>query len=458
MATNQPELKKVLKPVHLWAMAVGLVISGEYFGWNYGWGVAGTLGFLVATLVVTLFYVTFVFSFTELTTSIPHAGGPFAYAYRAMGPVGALVAGYATLVEFVFAAPAIAFALGSYVHFLYPEIPVLVTALGCYVIFTGLNVLGVKESALFSVVVTTLAVLELVVYLGIVAPAFKTENFLLNPLPFGWWGVFAALPFAIWLYVCIEGVAMVAEEVKDSKKAIAQGYISGILTLLVLALAVMIVTGGITNWQNLAAIDYPLPAAIGLVLGKNNPVTQLFAGIGLFGLIASFHGIILTYSRQLFALARSRYLPVALSRIHPRFKTPHVALLAGAGFGMLALFFLDTSKLVILSTFGAVVMYLVSMVSLFILRKKEPHLSRPFKAPFYPYFPAVAFLLAVVAALAFLYYYIWLCCLFLAGLLFTLIIFFLTGSHKKLSSHDVTIKSISAAGLPLINPTSNHSE
>ena len=86
-------LKKVLKPVHLWAIAVGLVISGEYFGWNYGWGVAGTMGFLIATLVVTVLYICFIFSFTELTTGIPHAGGPFAYAYKAFGPVGALVAG-----------------------------------------------------------------------------------------------------------------------------------------------------------------------------------------------------------------------------------------------------------------------------------------------------------------------------------------------------------------------------
>ncbi len=439
MATNQPELKKVLKPVHLWALGVGLVISGEYFGWNYGWGVAGTLGFLVATLLVTLFYVTFVFSFTELTTSIPHAGGPFAYAYRALGPFGALVAGYATLIEFIFAAPAIAFALGSYVHFLYPTVPVLTTAIGCYVIFTFLNALGIKESALFSVIVTTLAVLELIIYLGIVAPSFETSNFFKNSLPYGWMGVLAALPFAIWLYVCIEGVAMVAEEVKDSKKAIAQGYISGILTLMVLALAVMIFTGGLTNWQSLAAIDYPLPAAIGLVLGKDNAITKLFASIGLFGLIASFHGIILTYSRQLFALARSRYLPASLARIHPRFRTPHTALLTGAGFGILALFYLDTSKLVILSTFGAVIMYIISMISLFVLRVKEPTLVRPFKAPLYPFFPGLALGLAVVAAIAIIYYYTGLCLLFLGGLGLTLLIFFLTGSHKKLADESLII-------------------
>src|ERR1700712_5265372 len=121
-------LKKVLRPAHLWALAVGLVISGEYFGWNYGWAKAGTIGFLVATLLASLLYIGLIFSLTELATAIPDAGGPFAYAGKAFGPMGGVVAGYATFIEFVFAPPAIAFALGSYVHFLHPGIPPMLTA------------------------------------------------------------------------------------------------------------------------------------------------------------------------------------------------------------------------------------------------------------------------------------------------------------------------------------------
>ena len=119
---EQPTLKKTLGAVHLWAMAVGLVISGEYFGWNYGWAVAGTVGMLWATGIVTVLYLTFVFSFTELTTAIPEAGGPFAYAHKAFGPLGGLIAGYATLIEFLFAPPAIGLAIGSYVHYSIPAL------------------------------------------------------------------------------------------------------------------------------------------------------------------------------------------------------------------------------------------------------------------------------------------------------------------------------------------------
>ena len=141
----QTQLKRVLKPVHLWAIAVGLVISGEYFGWNYGWGVSGTVGFLIATVIITVMYVTFIFSYTELTTAIPHAGGAFAYAYRAMGPFGGLIAGYATLIDFLFATPAIAAALGGYLNFLYPQIPIIPSALFFNVVFMAINISGVKE-------------------------------------------------------------------------------------------------------------------------------------------------------------------------------------------------------------------------------------------------------------------------------------------------------------------------
>jgi len=427
-----PTLKKSISALQLWAIAVGLVISGEYFGWNYGWGVAGTVGFLIATLIVTILYISFIFSFTELTSAMPYAGGPYTYAYKALGPIGGLIAGYATLIEFLFATPAIAFALGGYLHFLDSSFDVLYTAIACYVIFTLINLLGIKESAVFTLIITLLAIAELLVFLGITAPHFKVSNFMQDSMPFGWGGVFAALPFAVWFYLAIEGVAMVAEEVKEPKKSIPIGYIAGIITLTFLALGVMITTGGITDWKKLSAIDYPLPESIGIILGKENGITKLFAGIGLFGLIASFHGIILGYSRQIFALARGGFLPSFLSKVHPRFQTPHWSLIAGGVVGIIAVCSGTTDKLIILSVLGAVFMYIISMVSLFILRKKEPMLHRPFVSPFYPYFPAIALVLSAVCLIAIIWFNLVLSILFLACMAVVVILFIASGKHKKM--------------------------
>jgi ethanolamine permease len=423
LAETKTTLKKALGAIHLWAIAVGLVISGMYFGWSYGWGVGGTLGLLIATIIVTILYFTFVFSFTELTTSIPNAGGPFAYAFKAMGPLGGFAAGFATLAEFLLAAPAIAFALGAYLHFLYPPFDVTYTAIGCYVLFTIINLFGIKESAVFTLVVTLLAILGLLLYMGAVAPHFSKDNFLHNSLPFGWKGIFAALPFAIWFYLAIEGVAMVAEEAKDPQRTIPKGYIYGIVTLIFLTLGVMILTGGITDWQTLSGIDFPLPEAVRIVFGSENGFTKVFTAIGLFGLVASFHSIIIGYSRQIFALSRSGYLPGILSKIHSKTKTPNWALIVGGIIGMLAILSGTTDKLIILSALGAVVMYIISMICLFMLRKNEPHMERPFKAPYYPVFPFLALLLSVICLFAIVYYNPLLSLLFFGTMIIGAIVF-----------------------------------
>jgi len=437
------KLKRVLKPIHLWAIAVGLVISGEYFGWNYGWGVSGTIGFLIATLIVTVMYITFIFSYTELTTAIPHAGGAFAYAYRAMGPFGGLIAGYATLVDFLFATPAIAAALGSYLHFLYPAIPVIPSALFFNLVFVLINISGVKESAAFSVFITILAVGELLLFMGIIGPHFKVSNYLSHPMPFGWSGVFAALPFAVWFYLAIEGVAMVAEEVKEPKKNIPKGYISGLATLIFLALGVMILTGGITDWRIFSHnMDYPLPEAIAIALGKANGLTKIFASIGLFGLIASFHGTILASSRQVFAMARSGYLPRFLSGVNHWFKTPHWAIIAAGLVSCVALLSGKTDQIIVLSVLGAIVMYLMSMTSLFILRKKEPALERPFASPFYPIFPAVALIISAICLFAIMYYNFYISLIFFAGLAIIVIIFMLIGKHKVKLVEDYMVANV----------------
>jgi ethanolamine permease len=411
MAATVPEqLKRVLKPIHLWAIAVGLVISGEYFGWNYGWGVAGTIGFLIATIIITVMYVTFIFSYTELTTAIPHAGGAFAYAYRAMGPFGGLVAGYATLIDFLLATPAIAAALGAYLNFLYPSIPIIPSALLFNLVFMVLNISGVKESAAFSVFITVLAVLELLLFMGVVGPHFKMSNYLHDPMPFGWGGVFAALPFAVWFYLAIEGVAMVAEEVKDPKRNIPKGYISGLATLIFLAFGVMIITGGITYWQKLDNVLDPLPKSIAIAL---------------------LHGTVLAGSRQVFAMARSGYLPGFLAGLTKKFKTPHRAIVAGGIISVAALCFDPSAvNIVILSALGAVTMYMMSMVSLFILRTKEPNLERSFASPFYPVFPAIALIISAIAMFAIIWYHWQVSLIFFAGLGVAVAIFVMMGKHK----------------------------
>ncbi|MEB0120813.1 ethanolamine permease [Pseudomonas sp. CCI1.2] len=455
--TTTTTLKPTLGTLHLWGIAVGLVISGEYFGWSYGWGAAGTLGFLITTLIVATMYTCFIFSFTELTTAIPHAGGPFAYSRRAFGEKAGLIAGIATLIEFVFAPPAIAMAIGAYLNVQFPELDQRHAAVGAYIIFMGLNILGVSIAATFELVVTVLAVLELLVFMGVVMPGFSFSNFALN----GWSGadtfsiasvpgIFAAIPFAIWFFLAIEGAAMAAEEAKDPKRTIPKAYVSGILTLVFLAIGVMVLAGGVGDWRQLSNINDPLPQAMKAVVGSNSSWMHMLVWIGLFGLVASFHGIILGYSRQFFALARAGYLPKGLAKLS-RFQTPHRAILAGGVIGIAAIYsdglvnlqgMTLTAAMITMSVFGAIVMYIISMLSLFKLRKTEPLLERTFRAPGYPIVPGIALFLALVCLVAMAWFNAVIGLIFLGFMVVGFIYFQLTAKQRSDAPADAMLTGV----------------
>jgi ethanolamine permease len=424
--TETENLSRVLKPVHLWALAVGLVISGNYFGWSYGFAQGGVMGLALALIPVTIFYVTFILSYSELATAIPHAGGPSAYARRALGKFGGYMNGISCLIEFVFAPPAIALAVGGYVHSIFPGIDVMAATVGAFLFFIFVNYLGMKVSATFELTVTVIALIGLVIYWVLALPHFELSRVLAQPyFPNGPQGVMAAVPFAIWFYLAIEGGAMSAEEMVDPQRDISKGFLSGMGTLLVMAFLTLFITAGIVDTKLIDSVDFPLPLALSAVFGEGSWPVMLMSCIGLFGLVASLHGIIIGYSRQTYAMARTGYLPKFLAKLDEKHHTPIWALLLPGiiclGTALTGL----TDVVITIAAFGSVIMYIISLVSLFVLRSKEPELKRPFKVA-YPIVPIISMIMALfclvslfvassdvvlyvlgVYAVAVLYYFIW---------------------------------------------------
>jgi ethanolamine permease len=406
MSAPSNELKRTLTPLLLWGLGVGYVISGMYFGWNLGLEKGGTLGLAIATFFIIILYVTFTFSYCELACAIPKAGGGFDYANRALGKEWGFIAGMAQNIEFIFAPPAIAFAIGAYFNLFFPQIPVLAIAIFSYVVFTALNIYGVKAAAMFELAITILAVGELLLFAGISLPHFEIKNIQHNALPHGWQGIFAAIPFAIWFFLAIEGVANVAEEAIRPQRTILIGFGSAILTLVILCILTFTSSVGVAGWEAIvykedgSVSDSPLPLALSHIVGSNNALYHLLITIGLFGLVASFHGIILAAGRASFEFGRVNYAPALLGKVHPRFRTPANALLVNMGIGIIALLTGKTAEIITISVFGALTLYIISMIALLRLRKKEPQLERPFKVPLYPVFPLVALIIAVISIAA----------------------------------------------------------
>jgi ethanolamine permease len=401
------QLKKTLGPLMLWGLGVGYVISGMYFGWNLGLEKGGTLGLAVATFFIIIMYLTFTFSYTELACSIPKAGGAFTYAHKALGKDWGFLGGMAQNIEFIFAPPAIAFAIGAYMNLFFPSIPIIAIALVAYLLFTAINIYGVKLAASFELIITVIAVIELLIFAGAAAPSFEWSNLEQNPLPNGWGGAFAAIPFAIWFFLAIEGVANVAEETINPQRNVLIGFGSAILTLVLLCLLTFTTSVGVGGWEAVVypqgsdvASDSPLPLALSRIYGENHFLYHLVTSVGLFGLVASFHGIILAAGRATFEFGRERFAPQALGKVHSKFRTPANALIANMVIGIIALFTGKTGEIITIACFGALSLYIISMISLLVLRKKEPEMERPFRVPFFPFTPIVALIIASVAFVA----------------------------------------------------------
>ena len=402
-----PHLSRSLGPVMLWGLGVGYVISGMYFGWNLGLAEGGTYGLAIATVFSIVLYVTFTFSYTELACAIPKAGGVFDYATRALGIEAGFMAGIAQIIEFVFAPTAIAAAIGAYFHIFFPMLSIDSIAIAAYFIFTGLNIYGVRAAAIFELVITVFAVFELLLFAGITFPHFKMANLQQNAFPHGWVGVWAAIPFAIWFFLGLEGVANVAEETINPQRNVLRGFGSALLTLIVLCILVFLSSIGVAGWEAIvyssagaAPSDSPLPLALSKITGDSGLLYHLLISIGLMGLIASFHGIILAAGRATFEFGRVGHIPKIFGSVHKKFKTPANALLINMVIGIIALLSGKTGEIITISVLGALTLYIIAMLSMLALRKKEPELERPFKVPFYPYFPIIALVVALVCFIA----------------------------------------------------------
>jgi ethanolamine permease len=396
----QPQLNRSLTPVMVWGLGVGYVISGNYFGWNLGLEKGGTLGLAIAIFFIIILYVTFTFSYTELACSIPKSGGAFDYAKRAFGKDIGFITGMAQNIEFIFAPPAIAFAIGSYGHIFFPSVPVLAFSVAAYFIFAALNIYGVQVAATFELVITVLAVAALLFFSALTFPKFHTQHLQQNAFPFGYAGVMAAIPFAIWFFLGIEGVANLAEEAINPKRTILVGFGAAIATLVILCLITFLSSVGVAGWEAIvfnadgSTSDSPLPLALGLIVESSSWSYKLLLVVGLFGLIASFHGLMLAAGRSTFEFGREGYAPKVLGKIHLKFQTPANALLANMGLGLIALFSGKTGDIITIAVFGALTLYIISMLSVMQLRKTEPDLSRPFRVPMYPIFPMLALVIA----------------------------------------------------------------
>lgn len=397
-----------------WILLAGLgvayVISGDFAGWNFGLEQGGWGGLLIATLLMATMYTCMVFALAELSSMIPTAGGGYGFARRAFGPWGGFLTGTAILIEYAIAPAAIAVFIGAYCESLF-GIGGWIIYLAFYAVFIGIHLYGVGEALKLMFFITAIAALALLVFVIAMIPHFNIANLFDIPvsdalgaspfLPFGYLGIWAAIPYAIWFFLAIEGVPLAAEETRDPKKDMPRGLIVGMLILLLFAALILCFGPGGAGASVIMNAGNPLIAALESPNAYTGStwISGFINLVGLAGLIASFFSIIFAYSRQIFALSRAGYLPRFLSLTSPR-KSPVPALIIPGMIGFLLSLSGEGDLLILVAVFGATISYVMMMLSHIALRLKEPGLERPYRTPGGVLTSGVALILGLIALVA----------------------------------------------------------
>ena len=391
-----------------WVLLAGLgvsyVISGDFAGWNFGIGVAGWGGFAIAAVLMAVMYLTLVLSLAEMSAAIPAAGGGYSFARQVMGPSGGYLTGLAVLIEYVLAPAAIVVFIGAAVEALVGlNGPVIYATF--YFIFVSIHLIGAGEALKLMMVITALAVFAILATAITLFGSFETANLFDIPpdpsiaganeyLPFGWHGVWAALPFGMWLFLAIEGVPLAAEEAKDPATDVPRGIVGAMLFLLVTAVLVVFLLAGAVGADAIG--NSPVPLVDALKHTGNTTLATTVNVLGLAGLIASFFSIIYGYSRLVFALSRAGYLPRFLSLTNER-KAPVWALAIPAALGFLISLTREGDLIIAMAVVGATISYALMALSHILLRIKHPDMHRPYKTPGGVLTSSICLVLAVIA-------------------------------------------------------------
>ncbi|KAF1318366.1 Amino acid/polyamine transporter, partial [Globisporangium splendens] len=411
---DTPESHRYAKVPHLWALGVGAVIGGDFYGWQSTL-IAGYLGLLVILAFVTVLYVLLSFSIAEMSSMMPTGGGPYVFSLHGIGPRAAFFAGLAETLKVV-----VTVATTFYTIFLYLD---ALFGLGSdysplwwvlfATVFVGLNVMGVEASFRVQVFATLLSVFMLVIfYVGAATKLDYNRWVVQQDWEFtNWSDAIKGVSFGLWFYFGIEELPLAAEETIEPEKNMPRGLVASILTLVVLSFctatfSTFIDPGAVGMYQSTA----PLVLGYQSVFGDTT-TTSYFTWITVIGIISSTHSFVFCMGRLLFAIARDGFFPEFLTKVHPTRGSAYAALIAGGVVSQVIAIVLHFvigdvrlgGVLINLALIGGLISYAFQLTSYILLRMREPERLRPYKSPFGV--PGAVLCLALcVAALAAIVY------------------------------------------------------
>jgi len=404
-AHSLSDLKRVLGSFDLILLGIGAIIGAGVFV------LTGVAAATKAGPAVTLSYILAGFaalfaalSYAELASSIGGSGSAYNYAYTSFGEIFAWFIGWALLLEYTMCVSTVSVGWSGYVvnglealniHLPYafvhePSAGGIINLPAVFIVslLTLFLCLGVKHSANLNAIIVVIKLLTISLFIFVAAGHVKAENWA-DFFPFGYNGVAQGAAIVFFAYIGFDALSTTAEETINPQRNLPIGIMVSLIFCTIIYVIVACLLTGVANYKTLnvaspvadALLNIGYPAAAGMVaIGAIAGLTSVML-VMLFGL-----------TRVLFAISRDGLLPKALSKIHPRTKTPmNTALIMGSLIAIIAGFvpLADLAELVNIGTLTAFIFVCLGVIA---LRIKHPDLERPFKLPFNPLVPILGIL------------------------------------------------------------------
>lgn len=446
---GEHKLKKSLTGFDLTVLGIGAIIGAGIFtlsgtaaagsATHLGAGPALILSFIISGSICAIAAL----CYAELAAMIPVAGSAYTYTYTTLGEIVAWITGWILLLEYGIGCITVACGWSGYLFKLleglqgflhlpnwlvhppywlvneyhtalahyakagteayFPQlfgIPISINLPAIFIILlmTALLYIGIQESARTAAIMVLIKLVVIVAF--IIVGGFYVEPANWTPfMPNGFPGVFMGAFLVFFAYIGFDSVATAAEETKNPARDLPVGIITSLAVCTVLYILVAAVLTGMVPWNEID-VTAPIAAAMkttGSALGNS------VAGAIALGAVAGLSSVILVemlaVSRILFAMSRDGLLPKVFSKVHKKFKTPHViTVLTGLSIAAGTLV-LDINKAAELCNVGTLTAFAMTCIGVIILRYTEPNRVRPFKAPFAPVLPAIGALCSIALIL-----------------------------------------------------------
>jgi len=395
---GEQRLLKTLGNRDVLSLAFGAMIG---WGWVVTAGLwiteAGSLGAILAFAIGGLLVIFVGLTYAELASALPLAGGEHVYSFQAMGRVASFVTTWAIILGYVSVVAFEAVALPTVFEYLIPnyskgylytiadwDVTVTWAGVGIVgsIIIAWINYRGIKLSTAAMFILSLLILIAGVLLITGSTIAGNTQN--MQPLfETGIAGILTVVIMTPFMFVGFDVIPQAAEEIKLPQKQIGKLLIFSVILAVVWYIMVIFGVSRILTPAEIAESNLVTADAMAKAFGDSQMMGNILVLGGIGGILTSWIGFYIGGSRAIYALAKAGMLPKSLGELHPKYKTPHKAILliavlstAAPLFGRPALVWLvDAGGL------GLVVAWFMVAVSFIILRKKKPTMQRPFRLP-----------------------------------------------------------------------------